>query len=153
MEKFNPTRYQGTWYEIAKYPAKFITPEVCHYSVAEYRYNKLGNHLNVMNTCYDSKNIPILSILGVATPTSQYGNFSLKFIPESYNPIPITNDQSSYNVLYTDYDNLAIVSGDSDSYFLLSRKPGVNKAQLDFLTKKTLLLGYDPKRLVFNRYR
>jgi lipocalin len=45
--KNTPRQYQGTWYEVGKYPVP------CAYSTDDYRYNSEGNYLNVLNTCYN----------------------------------------------------------------------------------------------------
>lgn len=147
--KFNPERYQGTWYEIGKYPVKY-EPVPCSHSTAVYRYNSQGNYLNILNTCYDQNLKPIISITGIAKPQNEEGEFLVSFFPESFKPYPVSPVPQPYNVLWTDYNNYAFVGGDPSSYYILSRKPFLNRDDLDFIKEKTDNLGYDIKKVKFN---
>lgn len=150
MNKFNPTRYQGTWYEVGKYPVMY-EPMPCSYSVAEYRYNFKGNYLNVLNTCYNRQRQPVISITGIAKPKNDKGQFMISFYPESFAPYPVAPFPVPYDVLWTDYNNLAFV-GDSHvenrSFYILARDP--SKVDMNFVKKKTAELGYDVSKVIFN---
>ena len=148
MTEFNPKKYQGTWFEFGKYPVPYeVKP--CKYSTAEYRYNSDGNYINVLNTCYDEENKPIISITGLARPTNQSDKFLIKFYPESYAPYPVAPGEQPYNVLWTDYNNFAFV-GDRNSYYILSRKRVITQEDLIFIINKTKELGYDIFKVRFN---
>lgn len=149
--KFDPKKYQGKWYELGKYPVKY-EPVPCAYSIAEYRYNAEGNYINVLNTCYNRKYEPIVSITGIAKPENEEGQFLIKFYPESFAPYPVSPIPQPYNVLWTDYDNFAFVGGDPSSYYILSRKPFLSQESFNFIRKKTYDLGYDLRKVQFNNY-
>lgn len=148
--KFNPKKYQGKWYELGKYPVKY-EPTECAYSTAEYRYNAKGNYLNVLNTCYNDNEEPVISITGIAKPQNDQGDLLIKFYPESFSPYPVSPVPQPYNVLWTDYDNFAFV-GNDDSYYILVRNLPVYPDDYDFIQRMTRNLGYDISKVKFNNY-
>jgi lipocalin len=150
---FSPSDYQGSWFEIAKYPVFYerFGPS-CSYSVADYRYNRgAGGYINVLNTCYNESGEAVNSILGIARPKNDSGQFSLRFFPESFAPYPSNPGDSSYNVLLTDYDNFSFVSDDDKrSFYVLSRKRDLSAQDYTFIKRKTVELGFNPSRLQYN---
>nr|WIL04370.1 lipocalin-like/cytosolic fatty-acid binding protein [Cedratvirus lena] len=153
---FSPSEYQGSWFEIAKYPVFYeqFGPS-CAYSVADYRYNRGGagtpGYINVLNTCYNESGEAVNSILGIAKPKNKMGQFSLRFFPESFAPYPTNPGDASYNVLWTDYDNFSFVSDDNKtSFYVLSRKRDLTAQDYAFIKQKTVELGFNPSRLQYN---
>ncbi|QIN54565.1 lipocalin family protein [Cedratvirus kamchatka] len=153
---FSPSEYQGSWFEIAKYPVFYeqFGPS-CAYSVADYRYNRGGDgtpgYINVLNTCYNESGEAVNSILGIAKPKNKMGQFSLRFFPESFAPYPTNPGDASYNVLWTDYDNFSFVSDDNKtSFYVLSRKRDLTAQDYAFIKQKTVELGFNPSRLQYN---
>lgn len=147
MEEFDPNKYQGTWFEIAKYPA-FYEFTKCVISTADYRFNADGNYLNVMNTCYKPDRTTN-SILGIANPTAEVGKFLLHFFPESNKPFPV-NKNAIYNVLWTDYYNFAFVGNFEESFYILGRRKRLTLQERCFVLEMTRELGYDTSKLKFN---
>ena len=148
MLNFNPESYQGTWFELGKYPVQYESVK-CNYSTAIYRYNKQGNYINVLNTCYGDNNQPLVSILGIAKPKNTSGEFNIKFFSESFTPYPVNPYPQPYNVLWTDYNNFSFV-GDDQSFYILIRKPYVTVDQFKFILNKIQNLGYDIEKVNFN---
>jgi apolipoprotein D and lipocalin family protein len=146
---FDPQRYQGTWYEVGKYPMFYDKFAPVAYSTADYRYNQPGNYINILNTGYGSDDVPILSITGIGKPQNDKGDFLISFYPESFAPFPVAPFPAPYNVLWTDYDNFAFV-GDFFSYYILSRRPNINRRGYKFIWNKTEELGYDVSKVKFN---
>lgn len=149
---FNITAYQGRWYEIGKY--YFPIQKDCVNSTADYIYN--NGSVFVINTCYDNDSNAIKQNFGIATPTENPGIFSLKFSYETTfndknNGYPIASYPSIYKVLWTDYNNYALVgSNNKNVYWILARKPVLNQQEMNFLIKKTIDLGYDPNKIIMN---
>lgn len=149
---FSPLAYQGLWYELGKYPVFYETfiPS-CSYSTAQYIYNRPNDSLNLINICYSAEDVPQSSILGVAKATSVPGRFLIKFVPESFAPFPVNPQAAQYNVLWTDYVNYSFVGDDSaTSFYILSRKKGIDNKDMPFIVSKIKELGYDPKQVLFN---
>ncbi|SOB73972.1 hypothetical protein BQ9231_00089 [Cedratvirus lausannensis] len=150
---FLPSDYQGSWFEIGKYPVFYESfGPTCAYSVADYRYNRgEGGYINVLNTCYNQSGEAVNSILGIARPKNDLGQFKLHFFPESFAPYPTNPGDSSYNVLWTDYDNFSFVSDDDKrSFYVLSRKKDLSAQDYAFIRQKTVELGFNPSRLQYN---
>jgi len=146
-KEFNPERYQGTWYELAKYPKLF--ERGCEMAVAEYTYKPRKNGLNVINKCYayvDGKLKKIRQVHGFATITDEPHNLSLKF-----DNVPFS---STYTVVWTDYDNYALVGSPGwwifGNFWLLSRYPIIGEKEMNRLLKLAEKYGFDRERIVIN---
>jgi apolipoprotein D and lipocalin family protein len=140
--------YQGRWYEIAKYPFPF--QQGCDKSTADYILQDSGE-LTVINTCFSNKN-PIKQNIGTAKPTgigkdlSVSFNYEINFVDNVGYVIP--SFPSIYRILWTDYTNWAFVGSGNDFYWVLSRNEKIRRKDIEFITQKTLELGYDPQKLI-----
>jgi apolipoprotein D and lipocalin family protein len=113
-------KYSGTWYEIGRKPLVF--QDNCKGAIAVYTLNK-DRTLGVINKCLDSEGNVIRSRNGIATPTDISNTLLLRFT----DPLPSLGE-SPYTVLYTDYDNISIVTGSNEEYlWLLSRTKTMSK--------------------------
>jgi lipocalin len=121
----------------------------CVYSTADYRYNSQGNYINILNTCYDENNIPKISITRIGKPQNDKGDFLIKFSSQNY-PFPVSPFPAPYNVLWTDYNNLAFVGG-GFSYYILSRRPFITQDEFQFIQNMTKKLGYNLSDVKFNK--
>jgi apolipoprotein D and lipocalin family protein len=145
---FNLERYLGTWYEIAKIPFKWEIG--CTFAKANYSWDSVNNVMLVRNDCLDE-------------------NRNLKYSRSGYAYIENVNDMSKlrikfndglpadpegyYWVLYTDYDNYAIVSGgpvEKNYLWILSRTPTIPKEDARWLLNKVETFGYNPNKLLTN---
>lgn len=142
---FFPEKYQGRWYEIGKY--YLIYEEGCTGATADYRLVD-DQTIRLVNTCLEDGQ-PIRKDFGTAKLTNFPGQFILSFDRFRGDP----SFDSIYRVLWTDYENYAFV-GDRDeseeNYFILSRDPKLNLADLDFIYAQTQHLGFDPEQVLIN---
>ena len=126
-------RYQGTWYEIAKYP-KFFERK-CDTAIAVYKYKPRKHGIDIINKCYHYDNGKLTKtqqIHGFASITETPFTLKLKF-----DHIPMS---SNYIVQWTDYDNYAIVGHPGGwlqgNLWILARKPVINKRTLNALLNR-----------------
>lgn len=128
-------RYQGRWYEIAKYP--FPSEYGCTSAIADYRL--IDKNLIITNTClFGNQIMSSLSALGIPKGNN---TFDVYF---SFNTPP-----GEYKILWTDYVNWSFVSG-GNQYWILSRKQRIDYDDLRFILRKTKQLGYDKNKLQLN---
>lgn len=137
-------RYTGRWYEIARYWNPFERD--CSTATADYVQE--GQELIVINTCYD-QNGNWRQNIGRAqpTPTGLTVNFNYALDPSDGREI--SSSPGDYRVLWTDYQTFSFVGG-GPFYWILSRKPVITQRELSVLSAKTVELGYNPQRLIWN---
>ncbi len=125
VKDFDPIKFQGTWWEIAKIP--LIYQKDCDYSSTGYTWNPSTEKLKVVNTCYANDQI-IKTIEGEARIPNKADSSKLKLKvlgPDASRISKVINGQSDfkngedvesdYLVHWTDYDDFAIMgSCDSD---------------------------------------
>jgi apolipoprotein D and lipocalin family protein len=133
------TRYLGTWYEIASYPAFF--QRGCTGSTAE--YTPLANgRIAVTNRCWKEGRLE--TARGVASVVPNSGNARLKV---RIGPVPFAGD---YYVIGLDQKNYrwAVVGHPSRNYlWILSREPRMDDAIYARIVADVARLGYDPARI------
>jgi apolipoprotein D and lipocalin family protein len=135
--KFEPWRYEGQWYEIARYPNWFQTG--CVQSTAFYRWN--GNEMEIQNICRLENNTytEIRGIASIYNPS--YPCRLMVDFDEGY--------QGQYWVLWTDYDKWALVSNENKTNFwILSRTPSISEADFKLLITYAQQLGYTNKLII-----
>ncbi len=140
---FDPARYAGRWYEIARFPVPF--QKGCVAATAEYDLRADGT-LRVVNTCRDgAPDGPIRRIEGQAELVGP-GRLEV-----SFNGVPFA--RSPYWVLWTDdtYETAVVGLPSGRAGWVLSRTPTIRpdrwRAALDVLDFN----GYDTARLVSGR--
>jgi len=137
---FEPDRYLGTWYEVARYPHRFES-NLSSVS-ATYARNEDGS-IKVTNRGFNDKHREWESIDGVARlkGTSDLGWLKVSFFKPFY---------ASYKIIHlNDEYTRAIVTGPSYGYlWILSRKPVLTDAELEPLISKAEGLGFDRNKLI-----
>lgn len=142
------TRFQGNWSLIGKY----ATPLDKIHESAAFNFTIIpgsGNTLfQVTKTCYaPNATTPVepTSNWGLTQTTVERGiatkdktALNIKF-EDHKEPMRL-------NVLWTDYDNFAVLAGHKGAW-ILSRKANPSKTDLEMLRAKTIKLGYDPKKI------
>ena len=140
---FNPRRYQGEWWGIARYPLPWENE--CERSKTHYYWDSSEKKMHVTNTCLHGGRI-VRTRIGEATVQGP-AKFHLKYTeggPTQPNDIP-------YWVHWTDYENFAVVGGPSKKYlWILARKSSVSKTDARMLMNIVDKFGYDPDKLVAN---
>ncbi|MEM7239924.1 MAG: lipocalin family protein, partial [Pseudomonadota bacterium] len=135
-------RYQGLWYEIARYPNRF--EEGCVGVTADYSLNEDGS-IRVLNTCREgSLDGPEDVAEGRATLTSAKGDRLevgfvqwLPFAVGDYWILDVTDDYS-----------VAVIGTPSGDFgWILAREPALSDAELQAAYAVLTRNGYDPSQL------
>jgi apolipoprotein D and lipocalin family protein len=148
IKPFDPQRYSGKWYEIARYD-NLIYERYCYGAIAEYEWNSNKEILGVKNTCIGPNNESIRESYGSATIRNQNEPGKLVIQFQDMGPVDTRGD---YWVHWTDYDRYSIVGSPSGTYlWILSRYNRVPVTDLKFLLDKVCEFGYDDSQLTSRR--
>jgi apolipoprotein D and lipocalin family protein len=139
---FQPERYLGTWYEIARLDHSF--ERGMSRVTAEYRQRDDGG-LDVANRGYLADSKTWKQALGKAyfVQSPDIGYLKVSFFGPFY---------GSYVVFELDRQDYryALVSGPDRSYlWLLARNPTLDAATRDRLVARATALGFDTRQLIF----
>ncbi len=136
MEKFDLSRYLGTWHEIARVRNDF-EPEMTDVT-AEYSLCRDGS-IRVVNSGY--VNGKLKQITGVAEPTGDNGVLNLSFFPGII---------SEYRILFVDPNYQTALVGGSDKNYLwiLSRTKKIDKECLERMIILAAEDGYNVENLI-----
>lgn len=132
-------RYEGLWYEIARFPVSF--QEGCVAVTARYELQPTGE-ISVTNTCReDALDGPLRSIKGSAEVTGP-GQLSV-----SFSQIPFVS--APYWVLWVDEDYLTAVVGvpSGRAGWILNRDPQIPRDRLRAALEVLDFNGYDVTRI------
>ncbi len=139
---FQPDRYLGTWYEIARLDHGF--ERGMSRVTAEYRRRDDGG-IEVINRGYlaDSKTWKEARGKAYFVGGSDIGHLKVSFFGPFYGSYVVYElDQKDYRY--------ALVSGPDRSYlWLLARSPTLNDATRDRLVARAAALGFDTSKLIF----
>ncbi|MEL6588012.1 MAG: lipocalin family protein [Pseudomonadota bacterium] len=137
---FDPTRYAGRWYEIARFPVPFQAG--CDGAVADYAPPE-GDTLRLRNICLDADGRPLRSISGAARVAGP-GRLSV-----TLTGVPFT---APYWVLWTDstYRTAVVGQPDGRAGWILNRTPTLPRDRLRAALEVLDFNGYDTKRLVYS---
>jgi len=144
INDFDPIKYQGEWWEIAKFPTVF--QQGCLKSKACYEWDECKQQLNITNICFLS-NGNTREIKGHARNTDKNnpGRLLVSFPSVSSNP-------SQYWIHWTDYERYAIIGNAARSQlFILARKECISSADLSLLKLAAKGLGYNLNRIVISK--
>lgn len=133
-------RYQGLWYEIARYPNSF--EEGCEGVTAEYALREDGK-VDVTNTCRQGAvDGPEEVAEGIArvVDTSSNAKLKVKFAPAW---VPFAS--GDYWILYLDpaYETVLVGSPDGRYLWILARSPQISPEKLEEMHTAATLRGYD----------
>lgn len=138
---FDPERYLGTWYEIARLDHSFergLTNVTAHYSRRE------DGGLRVVNRGYDTEKNEWTEAEGKAffVESTELGYLKVSFFGPFY---------SAYVVFELDDDyRYAWVSGqDRDYLWLLARTPNPDQAVIERFVQRADELGFETQDLIF----
>jgi len=137
-------RYQGLWYEIARFPVSF--EEGCVGVTAEYTLNPNGT-VKVVNTCREGTlSAPPRSSEAIAeTVDSSNSRLKVDFVPL----IPFTS--GDYWVLDLDEGYQTVVVGTPTGFagWILARQPQISEARINRGIEVLRANGYDTSQLTF----
>ena len=136
VENFEPERYMGTWYEIARLPQYFERDmdEV----KAVYTLNDDGTIEVVNSGVRDGEPQSITGTAKLKNPDAdpQTGELRVSFFWPFY---------SDYRVieLAPDYSYAVVTGGSRDCLWVLARRPTMAKEQLDGILNRAKALGFE----------
>lgn len=136
---FDPARYTGLWYEIARFPVVF--QRGCTATTAEYGLREDGA-LSVVNTCREgSPDGPVSQIEGEARVVGP-GQLEVSFDGVPFGGAP-------YWVLWVDEDYQTAVDGvpSGREGWILNRAPTISADRLEAAQRVLAFNGYDLSRL------
>lgn len=138
----NIDRYQGLWYEIARFPNSF--EEGCVGVTADYALNTDGS-VKVLNTCRKGAlDGPVETAEGVATKQRDEGDrLDVTFVPW----LPFA--RGDYWILDLDADYQVVVVGNpaGTTGWVLARTPAIPEARLEQAYEVLRRNGYDTSRI------
>ncbi len=145
VENFELARYLGTWYEIARLDHSFergLSRVTAEYSLRE------DGGVRVVNRGYSEKEREWKEVEGKAyfVDHADQGHLKVSFFGPFY---------GSYIVFELDRDSYqyALVSGPDKSYFwILARRPEMDKELKERLVAKAAARGFDMSGLIFVRH-
>ena len=134
-------RYQGRWYEIARYPNRF--EEGCHGVTADYALREDGR-IDVTNTCRQGAlDGPVEVAEGVARRVGP-ARLEVKFAPAW---VPFAWGDYWVLALEDDYSAALVGSPDGKYLWVLSRTPTLDGATLERMIAAAEAQGYDASAL------
>jgi len=146
VEKLDLSRYQGKWFEMARFP-NFFQKDCIKNVTAQYKILDTG-FIEVINTCQGPDD-STSSVTGLAKTIDTESNAKLGV---SFFDIlgwrPIWGD---YWVLYIDPEYQMAVVGDSQQKYgwILSRKKALPQEKLDLARAIFAKNGYDPTKIIY----
>lgn len=138
---FDPVRYQGEWFEIARLPNPFEI--ICEENQprANYRWDAKRKKLLVNNICQDNDgNESTINGIGRIVDPNYPGKLIVTFDP---------GFTGQYWIYWTDYSNFAIVGDQSKTfYWILSRTDTISREMFQLLTSYSQSIGFNLKSLI-----
>ncbi len=148
VEEVDLERYQGRWFEIARFP--FFFERDCFAVTADYRLRDDGT-LSVLNQCAKgSVSGSIKSARGVAWPVAG-GKLKVSFVPIPFVKKWIAGDYWILS-LDPDYSIAVIGSPKGKTGWILARQPHVTDAERAQALATLRQFGYDTTQLIFTEH-
>jgi apolipoprotein D and lipocalin family protein len=140
-------RYQGRWYEIARYPNRFEKKCVGN-TTATYKLKPDGT-VDVVNQCV-TKDKKLYTAKGEAKVVNRSTNSKLKvrFAPSFLSFLPLV--WGNYWIIYLDSDYRSVAIGDPkrEYFWILARSPQMDRTTYKAILDRAKELGFDPTRVV-----
>ena len=150
ISDFKSDKYLGTWYEFARLPNSFerkcTLPITASYSINPENHDQII----VTNQCNTKNGSPKVAT-GVAylSKESNLGKLKVNFLPKFLRWLSF--GYANYWILYTDYDNIAIVATPNKKYlWILTRS---NNLDVNIFNKAILIIkdnGFNIDDIIFN---
>ena len=141
------TRYQGTWYEIARLPAWF--QKECSQSKATYKLLESGD-VAVRNECLTTTLKPKVAF-GTASVVDKQTNAKLEVVFDNWfsRLFPFLT-KGKYWILYLDTEYQTVIVGTPDRKYLwiMARTPKLEGETYQELVRRAQALGFETDRLI-----
>jgi apolipoprotein D and lipocalin family protein len=142
-QDFQPARYLGKWYEVARLPTPIQPADTL--AMAEYSSGEKAGQILVKNSAFDQTGKKLSDIKGQAKLADGHppGRLLVAFGPA----LP---ERPNYHVLHVDKDYRYAVVGvpDRKSLWILAREVPVSKEAFDSLREIAQKSGFDVSRLI-----
>jgi len=147
MTAINLEKYQGLWYEIAKYPFKWeINCDIsgmcttCRNVTASYK--SANGNLFIENSCEIRDKKIVRSGQGIAIDKFTFNVIFNDGLP---------NDGIvKYEIMYTDYVNYSVVTSGKDKLWILCRRKQITEDEYNKLLQIINKVGYNINKLILN---
>lgn len=140
---FEPARYLGKWYEVARLPVAYQPDDTL--AVAEYSATQEGDKLVVKNTAYNAKGELVSTIQGEARLAAGEppGRLLVAFGPQK-------PSEPNYYVIHIDkyYRHAVVGVPDRKSLWVLAREVPISLEKLDELRQVAKNAGFDVSKLL-----
>ena len=145
VKNFDPERYLGTWYEIARLDHSF--ERGLERVTAKYSFRDDGG-IKVVNRGFDPLKNEWKEAIGKAyfVKTSDIGRLKVSFFGPFY---------GGYNIILLDHKDYSwsVVCGPNRSYlWILARTPHLEKSIIDELISKVNDYGFKTEKLIFVKH-
>ena len=141
------TRYQGTWYEIARLPTWF--QKGCTQSKATYKLLESGD-VAVRNECLTTTGKPKVAF-GTASVVDKQTNAKLEVVFDNWfsRLFPFLT-KGKYWILYLDTEYRTVIVGTPDRRYLwiMARTPKIEGETYQELVRRAQTLGFETDRLI-----
>jgi apolipoprotein D and lipocalin family protein len=146
VESLNLDRYQGKWYEIAKYPNKF-QKKCTGNTTATYKLRPNGR-VEVINRC-DTGEGKTITATGEAKVVEGSNNTKLKvrFAPAFLSFLPMVWGNYWVIDLDPDYKYAVVGDPDRDYFWILSRTPKIDDATYESILQRAKMKGFEPAKV------
>jgi apolipoprotein D and lipocalin family protein len=142
------TRYQGKWYEIARFPNRF--EKSCASDVTATYALAADGHINVVNECRKPSG-ERKQAEGKARRASKDGppsKLEVRFAPAFLSFLPVVWGEYWVIDLAPDYSYSVVGDSDRDYLWILSRTPIMDEPKYQQAVKAAAAQGFDVNRLV-----
>jgi len=140
IKSFDPEKYEGEWWEIARYPNP--SQKDCLRLSSCYHWNGNKEKMKVTNTCWTRDGKSKKTVGHAVMPNPDFsGRLEVK----------IDGNTSSYWILWTDYNRYSIVgNGNRTRLWILARKKQISSSSLELLKFSVKSFGYNVQNLVIS---
>lgn len=151
IERLDLERYQGQWFELAKYPNRFQKHCVADTS-ARYALRDDGR-VQVINRCRTADG-GFDTAVGVARRAGGEGSAALevRFAPAWLSRLPMVWGEYRVIELDADYTLAAVSDSEREYLWILSRSTEVEPARLEALIARLVARGFDAARIERTRH-
>lgn len=149
VAKVDVSRYDGRWYEVARYPKWF--QKDCTSATADYT-RKADGSIKVVNTCIREDGTR-RDIEGVAKPVDASANrLQVSFPGNWYSKLIPVPEEGNYWIIDVSpgYRQAIVGTPDRKSLWFLSRSPDLPKATFERMKATAKAQGFDPAKLVID---
>jgi apolipoprotein D and lipocalin family protein len=146
IDNFEPQKYLGDWYEIARIP--FYFEEGC-IAPTKANYQLDGDDIAVTNSCMTDKgDVDVAHGMAYFVESNTTAKLKVTFVPSWLRFTHV--GRGDYWVLYTDYQYSLVGSPNHKYLWILSRSESVESAQMTKMLDIATSQGFDIKQLHFN---